>query len=379
MFEEEASLEGDSSVVNETNGKVDLQVGLNNNTVKYTGDTSAQLLIRNIAELGNMSEFCNIGNNGITFYGKMYDGAKISFEGHKGGVFSIQNGVNIEGNCTLVNEGSGNFYMKNVNMPDGVVLKNIASKGRFNLMTSGGGVVDIEPGTEFIVVNNGNFTNGLENWGDLKLSSGTLNIKDGSVILNGGFGGNLTVDATGNWLYHHVSNFTWNGQEIRTRINNVGSGSQPERHVHLCTSNLDSYTNVESTVNVYLYGTFLDGTDIKIKGESNNGTVYFYDSGTFGGLIDINYTGGAGSGIRFYNDINGLENFTFNSVGSGFCIVQSDVLLGSNIMINNDSVKSIFINSGVSIGDNVTIDVSSENNSNIYISENVPAGTYLSY
>ena len=364
-------------MVNETNGKVDLQVGLNNNIVKYTGDTSAQLLIRNIAELGNMSEFCNTGNNGITFYGKMYDGAKISFEGHKGGVFSIQNGVNIEGNCTLVNETSDSFYMKNVNVPDGVVLKNIGSRGNFSLLTSGGGVVDIEPGTEFICINDNVYNYGLQNWSSLKLRNGTVHLKNGSIILNGGFGGNLIVNGlTGISLMHSVINYDWNGQEIKFKLySNISN--PPEKHLYLNTKNIENFIYVESPVSVSLNGSFADDTSIKISGTGDNGSISF--SGKYSGDLNLSFVGGVGSGIQFYNDINKLENLTFNSVGSGKLIVQSGVLLGSNIMINNSSSKSIYVNSGVSIGDNVSIDISSDNKSDIYISENVPAGTYLSY
>ena len=374
---EEASLNGECGITNETGGKVELQTGLNDNTISYTGSTNAGLIVSGIALLGKISEFNNNGKNSVTFAGRMYDGAKINLDGQRAGAFYLRNGVNIEGQCTFINESYGTFELKNVNVPDGVVLKNISENGGFYLVTSGSGVVDIEPGTEFVVYNDG----ALYNWNSLKLKSGTLKIKGGSIILDGGFGGTFISDATESVqsFYYGVTKFDWNGEEVRSKINNVGSGGRPERHVSLYTTKIGKYTDVESTVNTGLYGTFEDNVKIRISGESNFGAVYFYSPGIFGGNIDINYTAGIGGSIQFYNELNGLENFTYNSAVAGYLTVSPKVKLGRNILINNESSRSVRINSGVSIGDDVTIDISADNTSDITISQDVPAGTYLAY
>lgn len=159
----------------------------------------------------------------------------------------------------------------------------------------------------------------------------------------------------------------------------MGTGGRPERHVYLYTTKIGKYTDVESNVSTVLYGTFEDNVKIRISGGSNFGGVYFYSPGVFSGNIDINYTAGIGGSIQFSNDLNGLENFTYNSAVAGSLLVYPRVKLGKNILINNESSRSVRINSGVSIGDDVTVDISADNTSDITISQDVPAGTYLAY
>ena len=203
------------------------------------------------------------------------------------------NGVNFYGNCKLVNDSSGYFYMKNVNVPEGVVLRNLGTKGIFRLTTDGSGVVDIDPGTDFTVVNTNTNTygSGLYNWGSLRLKSGTLNIEgsgSGHVILNGGYGGTMTFDVESNvYPYYNATRYDWDGEKVRCKFY-TPKPVPPERHLWISTPNLGKYTDVESTVSVYLRGSFADDTTIRVTGDSNNGNVFF--DGKNSGLIQLEYT-----------------------------------------------------------------------------------------
>lgn len=307
----------------------------------------------------------------------------MSLEGTKGGSFSFLNGVNFYGNCKLVNDSSGYFYMKNVNVPEGVVLRNLGTKGIFRLTTDGSGVVDIDPGTDFTVVNTNTNTygSGLYNWGSLRLKSGTLNIEgsgSGHVILNGGYGGTMTFDVESNvYPYYNATRYDWDGEKVRCKFY-TPKPVPPERHLWISTPNLGKYTDVESTVSVYLRGSFADDTTIRVTGDSNNGNVFF--DGKNSGLIQLEYTGGVGSYVTFENDLNGLEGFAYNSVGSGKLYVRKGVSLGKNIKINNNALVNVYFNSSsVVIGDNVTINVSKDRKEHVYITESVPVGTVLNY
>ena len=84
---EEASLNGACGIINETGGKVDVSVPLDNLNFAYKGNTNGSLTIKDTAVLGANSEISNNTKGRITIYGKLKENSKINLEGNSAGYF----------------------------------------------------------------------------------------------------------------------------------------------------------------------------------------------------------------------------------------------------------------------------------------------------
>lgn len=379
VFEEMAQLKNNCQIYSDNSGKISVSGLLDNCTFRYTGGGTGSVTFSNIASLEGTSEIYSENSGNVSFAGKMLDGAFIKYTGNGSGTLDIRTSATVEGKSEIYNEGSGPIRFDKTLIPDGTVIKNYSKYGGIYLYGAGSGYITIEPGVEFIVENLSNTSASVDNWSNLRLKSGKVTIKgttNAGIILNSGFGGHFVIQPEGSsTLYMGIAKYDWNGQTVRYKITNIRAW--PEKHLHIYTGNLGSFTDVEAFVSVCLYGSYADNTKIKVSGDSDFGCVYFY--GNYSGNINLSYTGSSGSYISFYNDMSNLEGLSFTAPNAGNLYVNTGVVLGKNITINNNSEYRVTIAKNVVIGDGVTINVSENYPSNVTISDDVPANTVLNY
>ena len=380
MLTEEASLNGECGIINETGGKVDVSVPLDNLNFAYKGNTNGSLTIKDTAVLGTNSEISNNTKGRITIYGKLKENSKINLEGNSAGYFVFgEHGV-WKGNSKIINNGNyGNIRLDRLTVPDGTTIEYTSKGGALVINAAGGGIVTIEPGSHLRFVNNSTGNGSFANWENLYIKDCLLTLggSGSGMTVDWKFGGELTVNNDGDCLVRvGINKMDWSGQIIRSRIYNLQKYT--DKYLYICTGNISNFVDIEAHCRVWLYGSYADGTKIRVSGNTDYGHLRFL--GKNSGNINLEFNAPShNTSLLFYNDLNGLDGFSYTSANNGGLTVYEGVVLGRNIKIVNNSAKNMTIAKNVKIGNNVSINVSESAAANINISEDLPDGSVVNY
>ena len=330
--------------------------------------------------LGSNSEIFNNTKGRIYISGKLKDNSKINLEGNSTGNFVFNEHGIWEGSSRITNNGYGLIRLDRLTVPDGTTIEYTSKGGALDIDNAGGGITTIEPGSYLRFVNNNTGGGKFANWNSLYIKNCLLTLGGSGtcgVIVNYRFGGELTVNNDGE-CYVSLSNsrMDWNGQIIRSRIYNLEKSTDKYLYIH--TGNISGFVDVEAHCRVWLYGSYADGTKIRVSGNTDYGHLLF--KGKNSGNINLDFNAPShNTTLLFYNDLNGLDGFSYTSAKNGNLTIYEGVVLGRNIKIVNNSAKNITIAKNVKIGSNVSINVSESAAANINISEDLPDGSVVNY
>lgn len=354
---------------------------MDNLNFAYRGNTNGSLTIKDTTVLGANSEISNNAKGRISIYGKLKDNSKINLEGNSAGNFVFgEHGV-WEGNSRIINNGNyGNIQLDRLTVPDGTTIEYVSKGGALIINAAGGGITTIEPGSYLRFVNNNTGGGSFANWQSLYIKSCLLTLGGSGtagMTVDWKFGGKLTVNNDGDCLARLISERTdWNGQIIRSRIYNLQKYT--DKYLYVETGNISGLIDVEAHCRVWLCGSYADGTKIRVSGNTDYGHLRFL--GKNSGNINVDFNAPShNTTLLFYNNLNGLDEFSYTSAKNGNLTIYEGVVLGRNIKIVNNSAKNMTIAKNIKIGNNVSINVSESAAVNITISEDLPDGSVVNY